>query len=77
MTAGSSKDANETCENNIFHDNLAPLNAVNYFLTRFISNYSANVALLIIFWKPWVEKSTFGENKNRSEAEKLLINFIN
>ena len=64
------------CENNFFEGQYQPLNAINYYITRAISNFSANIACLILFWKQTVKKSLFGHYRNKSDAEKVLINFM-
>lgn len=45
-------DEGRDCQDNLFSGSLQFMNAINYFITRFISANSASLAVLFIFWKP-------------------------
>lgn len=76
MIAARSDGKQQNCENNLFSGNWQPINTINYYITRAISNFSANVAALVLFWKVRVEQKAFGSYRNKSEAEKVIIGFM-
>jgi len=44
-------NAKRTCGNNVFTGSWQPLNALNYFIVRWIAGFSASLTALYLFWK--------------------------
>jgi hypothetical protein len=66
-----------TCSNNLFEDgNARYLNVVFWFVTRFIINYSGNIAVLVLFWKSKPGKKSSMYYRNESLAQNKLIDFF-
>lgn len=73
-------DSSKNCNNNLIGkdgEGLQVLNVIFWFLIRFTINYAATIAMLILFWKPILDKKKNAMYyRNQSMAEQTKLDFF-